>query len=135
MELGIESPVEAKSSGEHPVGTCSGSRGSEVVVAAGIWGRRGAAEKAKRRRADLGGEAEGATEVKGRRDHGGATWCWLVAGVMEVGKTSVFLPKSPEGKSKVLSRVFQICGRSSYSLEDKKCSTPSISYYLSFRLF
>jgi hypothetical protein len=63
MELGIESPVEAKSSGELPVGSCSDDH-----VAAGTWGRRGAAEKVKRRQADLGGEAEGAAEVKGRRD-------------------------------------------------------------------
>jgi hypothetical protein len=59
MELGIESSVEEKSSGEHPVGTCLDDCGSEVVVAAGTWGRRGAAEKVKRRQADLGGEAEG----------------------------------------------------------------------------
>jgi Flp pilus assembly protein TadB len=48
--------------------TCSGDYGSGAVAAAWTWGRTGAAEKAKRRRADLEGEAERAVEVKRRRD-------------------------------------------------------------------
>jgi hypothetical protein len=72
--LGIESPVEAGSSGLLPVETFVGGHGSVTVEAAWTWGRGGTTEMVKQWRADLRVGAKGAAEVKRSRDpRGGGT--------------------------------------------------------------